>query len=91
MVRHTRSLAEALTPQQDEQGYAYELHEETDHAADGGVDGEESDAVEEEMQDGEGYSDAAAEEEGDLNGAEADLKFSRGSVGHRMRCLQLLT
>ena len=83
MVRHTQSQAEALTPQQDEQGYAYELHEETDHAADGGVDGEESDAVEEEMQDGDGYSDAAAEEkqldgaeeEGDLNGAQDDLEI----------------
>ena len=84
MVRHTQSQAEALTPQQDEQGYAYELHEETDHAADRAVDGEEdSYVVEEEMQDREGYSNGAAEEneldgseeEGVLNGAQDDLEI----------------
>ena len=83
-MRHTRSRAEALTPQQDEQGYAYELHEETDHAADRAVDGEEdSYVVEEEMQDREGYSNGAAEEneldgseeEGVLNGAQDDLEI----------------
>ena len=85
------------------------MHEEINHDANGGVDGEEDlDAVEEELPDAEGYFDDVAEEElqdgqhvgeeldgaeeeGDLNGAEADLKFSRGSVGHRIRCLQLLT
>jgi hypothetical protein len=69
---------------------AYELHEETDRASNGGLDGEEdSDAAEEEVQ---GYSDDGAEEEvqdgqhlgeeldgaeeeGDLNGAEADLEI----------------
>ena len=92
MVRHTQSRNEAFTPQQDEPGYAYELHEENKHAADGGVDGEEdSDAVQEELPDAEGYSDDVAEEEvqdgqhvgeeldgaeeeGDLNGAKADLE-----------------
>ena len=81
-----------MTSEQDEPSYAYGLHEETDCAADGGLDGEEdSDAAEEELQDGEGYSDDVAEEElqdgqhvgeeldgaeeeGDLDGAKADLE-----------------
>ena len=64
MVRHTRSRGEALTSQQDEPSYAYEFHEETVRDADGGLDGEEdSDAAEEELQDGEGYSDDGAEVE----------------------------
>ena len=92
MVRHTQYRNEAFTPQHDERRYAYELHEEINHDANGGVDGEEdSDADEEELPYAEGYFDDVAEEEvqdgqhvgeeldgaeeeGDHNGAKADLE-----------------